>query len=173
MIDAGAWIINLSVGLPEPGLRTEHALEEALRAAAQRGVIVAAAAGNQGRLASSVITRHPWVVPVVACNRAGQVLGPATLGASIGRHGLTAPGEEIASLAAVGGYGRFSGSSAAVPFVSGTAALLWSLFPRAGPAELRRALTGSAAGRHSVAPPLLDAGAAYAALARTKGTQAQ
>lgn len=172
-IDAGARIINLSVGLPELGLRAERALDEALHAAAQRGVVVAAAAGNQLRLASSVITRHPWVIPVVACDRAGRVLAPSTLGASIGRHGLTAPGGEIASLAAAGGYGRFSGSSAAVPFVSGAAALLWSLFPQADPAALRRALTGGAAGRRSVAPPLLDARAAYAALAQTSGGHAQ
>ena len=172
VINAGAQIINLSVGLSAPGLGTERALEEALTEAARRGVIVAAAAGNQGVLGGSTIIRHPWVIPVVACDRRGRVLAPANLGASIGRRGVTAPGEEIASLAAAGGHGKFSGSSAAVPFVSGTAALLRSLFPRAGSAELRLVLTGSAR-RRSIAPPLLDAGAAYDALTRTKGMQAR
>ena len=62
-------------------------------------------------------------------------------GASIGRYGISAPGDAIVSLAAAGGFAAFSETSAAVPFVSGTAALLWSLFPRASAAELRLALT--------------------------------
>lgn len=174
VINAGARIINLSVGLSEPGLGTERALEEALTEGARRGVIIAAAAGNQGVLGGSTIIRHPWVIPVVACNRAGRVLAPSNLGASIGRRGITAPGDEITSLAATGGHGRFSGSSAAVPFVSGTVALLWSLFPCASPAELRFAIAGSSARRRSVAPPLLDAGAAYNALNRTsRGVRAR
>jgi subtilisin family serine protease len=171
-IKAGAQIINLSVGLSAPGLGAERALEEALTEAARRGVIVAAAAGNQGVLGSSAITRHPWVIPVVACDRGGRVLAPSNLGASIGRRGVTAPGGEIPSLAAAGGHAKFSGSSAAVPFVSGTAALLWSLFPRASPAELRLAIAGGSA-RRSVTPPLLDARAAHDALTRTRGMQAR
>ena len=38
----------------------------------RRGVIVVAAAGNQGTLGSSAITRHPWVIPVVACDLRGR-----------------------------------------------------------------------------------------------------
>ncbi|MEZ4737082.1 MAG: hypothetical protein R3E79_59140 [Caldilineaceae bacterium] len=38
----------------------EHELEEALNYAARRGVIVAAAAGNDGGAGSSTLTRHPW-----------------------------------------------------------------------------------------------------------------
>src|SRR5262245_46286511 len=73
-IDFRALIINLSVGLAEQGPGSEHAVERALDAAAQRGVLVVAAAGNQGLLGSTVITRHPWVVPVVAYDRSGRIM---------------------------------------------------------------------------------------------------
>ena len=67
-IDAGARVINLSLALAQPSTNGEQSLEEALNQAVKRGVIVVAAAGNQGTLGSSAITRHPWVIPVVACD---------------------------------------------------------------------------------------------------------
>jgi hypothetical protein len=63
-IDAGARVINLSLALAQPANKGEQALEEALDQAVKRGVIVVGAAGNQGTLGSSAITRHPWVIPV-------------------------------------------------------------------------------------------------------------
>jgi subtilisin family serine protease len=168
VIEAGAHVVNISAGLTEPASRTEPDLDQALELAIRRGVIIVAAAGNQGTLGSSAITRHPWVIPVVGCDRHGQVLAQSNLGASIGRRGLAAPGHEITSLAASGGHATFSGSSAAVPFVSGAIALLWSLFPRASAAQLHLAVTGSVARRRSVTPPLLDASAARAALKPSK-----
>jgi subtilisin family serine protease len=173
VIEAGARVVNLSAGLVEAASRPEPALDQALELAVRRGVIVVAAAGNQRTLGSSAITRHPWVIPVVGCDRHGQVLAQSNLGASIGRHGLAAPGHDITSLAASGGHATFSGSSAAVPFVTGAVALLWSLVPRASAAQLRLAITGSVARRRSVTPPLMDASAAYAALEPTeKGVRA-
>ena len=58
-IDAGARVINLSLGLAQPSTKGEQALEEAFNHALRHGVIVVAAAGNQGTLGSSAITRHP------------------------------------------------------------------------------------------------------------------
>ena len=168
VIEAGARVVNLSAGLAEAATRAEPALDQALELAARCGVIIVAAAGNQGMLGSSAITRHPWVIPVVGCDRHGQVLAQSNLGASIGRHGLVAPGHDITSLAALGGHATFSGSSAAVPFVTGAIALLWSIFPRASAAQLRLTITGSMTRRRSVTPPLLDASAAYSALEPAK-----
>ncbi len=71
-IDAGARVINMSLALAQPSTKGEQALEEALNQAVRRGVIVVAAAGNQGTLGSSAITRHPWVIPVVACDLQGR-----------------------------------------------------------------------------------------------------
>ena len=142
VIEIGARVVNLSVGVTESATRTERALDQALDLASRRGVIVIAAAGNQGTLGSSAITRHPWVIPVVGCDYHGKALAESNLGASIGRHGLAAPGHEITSLAASGGHVTFSGSSAAVPFVTGTLALLWSVFSQASASQIHLAVTG-------------------------------
>jgi subtilisin family serine protease len=170
VIDAGARVINLSVGLAEQGPGNDRAVEQALDAAAQHGVIVVAAAGNQGIVGSSVITRHPWVTPVVACNSSGRVMALSNLGASIGRRGIAAPGENVESLAATGGTARFSGTSAAVPSVTATFALLWSAFPAANATSLRLAVVGGVR-RRSITPPLLDAEAAYQMLGLYTGGQ--
>jgi subtilisin family serine protease len=171
-VKAGARIINLSIAPTDQGPGSEDAVEQALNAAARRGILVVAASGNQGTLGSSVITRHPWVIPVVACDGSGVVSALFNLGASIGRNGLAAPGEDIESLAATGGTATFSGTSAAVPLVTGTLGLLWSLFPATNAASLRLALVGRAR-RRSVTPPLLNAAAAYETLAamQAQGTR--
>lgn len=164
VIEAGARIINLSAGLAGLCLRDGRDLEQALAHAAVHGVIVVAASGNQGTVGSSTITRHSSVIPVVACDSSGQILPHSNLGASIGR-GVVAPGHDITSLSASGGYTTLSGTSVAVPFVAGTIALLWSAFPTASAVEVRRAVTGSSSRHRSVTPALLNARTAYQALA--------
>jgi subtilisin family serine protease len=160
--EAGARVLNLSVALAQPSTRSERALEEALDYAVSRGVIPVAAAGNQGTLGSTAITRHPWVLPVGACDLQGRPLGASNLGRSLGRRGLMAPGEAITSLGAYGPPLTFSGTSAATPFVTGTIALLWSEFPAATAAEVRYAIIqASAPRRRTVVPPLLDVWGAY------------
>jgi subtilisin family serine protease len=162
-VQAGARIINLSVALvkPAPG---EAELGEALDFTAREGVIVVAAAGNQGTLTSSVITRHPWVIPVVAYDLQARILPISNLGTSIGRRGVGAPGEAVTSLRAGGGLLTLGGTSAAAPFVTGAVALLWSYFPDAHAAEVKLAVLGAWSRRNSIAPPLLDAESALAVL---------
>lgn len=165
-VEAGARVLNLSLALGQPSSKREDALEEALNYAARRGAIVVAAAGNQGTIGSSAITRHPSVIPVVACDILGRPLGASNLAGSIGRHGLSAPGERITSIGHEGDTLTLSGTSFAVPFVTGAVALLWSAFPISPAAEVRVAVTQSLrGGRTSIAPPLLDASAAYHAMA--------
>lgn len=161
-IEVGARIINLSLGLARPSTNGEQALEEALNLAVRRGVIVVAAAGNQGTVGSSAITRHPWVIPVVACDLGGRPMNESNLGGSIGRRGLRAPGDNITSLGAEGQLSVFGGTSVAVPFVTGAIGLLWSEFPAATAAHIKLALSQTTTQRRaSVVPPLLDAMAAY------------
>ncbi len=161
-IDAGARVINLSLALAQLSIGGEQALEQALDWALKRGVIVVAAAGNQGALGSSAITRHPWVIPVVACDLAGRTMKESNLGGSIGRRGLSAPGDGVTSLGAEGRPLTLGGTSVAAPFVTGAIALLWSEFPAASAAQIKLAITqGGAPRRTSVIPPLLDAWAAY------------
>jgi subtilisin family serine protease len=161
-IDAGARVINLSLALAQPSTKGEQALDEALSQALGRGVIVAAAAGNQGTLGSSAIIRHPWVIPVVACDCRGRPTNESNLGSSIGRRGLCAPGDGITSLSADGQPLTLGGTSVAVPFVTGATALLWSEFPSASAAQIKLAvMQASTPRRASVVPPLLDAARAY------------
>ncbi|MGA8196235.1 MAG: S8 family serine peptidase [Acetobacteraceae bacterium] len=101
-IDAGARVLNISAAITQPVARGERALKEALGEAARHGVIVVAAAGNQGSLGCTAITGDSWVIPVVAYEAADRPLGQSNLGASIGRNGIGAPGARITSLGAGG-----------------------------------------------------------------------
>jgi subtilisin family serine protease len=167
-VEAGAHVVNLSLGLIQPSSRGREELEEALNYAARRGVVVVAAAGNQGTVGGSAVARHQWVVPVVACDAEGRPSRASNLGESAGRRGLMAPGEEVSSLGAAGGAVISGGTSVAAPFVAGTVALLLSAFPSASAAEVRAALLKAPGPRRaSVVPPLLDAWAAYRLLKQT------
>jgi subtilisin family serine protease len=163
-IDAGARVINLSLAVA-PSLRVEEPLEAALNRAVSRNVIVVAAAGNQGTLGSTAITRHAWVIPVVGCDLCGRPLNESNLGSSIGRRGLCAPGASVTSLSPVLQALTLSGTSFATPFVTGAIALLWSAFPGATASEIKLAISATnQLRRTSVAPPLLNAAAAYNSL---------
>jgi subtilisin family serine protease len=164
-IDAGARVLNLSVAVAQPSATGQHALEEALNYAARQGVILVAAAGNQASVGSSVITRHPWAIPVVACDLRGRPMSLSNLGRSIGRGGLSAPGDRVTSLGTDGKPVTSSGTSIAAPYVTGAVALLWSEFPDATAAEVKIALTQISVGsRRTVIPPLMDAWKAYGVL---------
>src|ERR1700751_3940149 len=161
-VDAGARILNLSASLVQPSAKGECELQSALDYAAQRAVIVVAAAGNQGAVGSSVITRHPWVIPVAACDRHGRPLSQSNLGNSIGTRGLLGPGDNITSLGSEGGLVTLGGTSVAAPFVTGTVALLWSEFQVAPAAELLMAVRGARRpSRTAIVPPLLDGWSAH------------
>ncbi|MBV8809399.1 MAG: S8 family serine peptidase [Acidobacteriaceae bacterium] len=160
-VGAGARVINLSAGMVRSSPRGEMRLQEALDYAAESGVLVIAAAGNQSQIGSSTITGHPWVIPVAACNNQAQPLTGSNLGTSIGKRGLSAPGKDITSLGSNGKTWRMSGTSVAAPFVTGAIALLWSEFPVASAAHIKFAITQGAGKRKSIAPPVLDARAAY------------
>jgi len=164
VVRAGARVINLSVALIQQSALGEAELGRALDHTARNSVIVVAASGNQGTLCSSVITRHPWVIPVVAYDLHGHLMPLSNLAGSIGRRGVGAPGEGVTSLRAAGGSLTLGGTSVAAPFVTGAVALLWSCFADASAAEIRFALSGALLRRNTIAPPLLDAEAAYEGL---------
>ncbi len=170
MVDTGAKVINVSAALVPVSGKAEYQLQEALDHAARREVIVVVAAGNQGSIGSTFITRHPWVIPVTACDLQGRPLAFSNIGHSIGIRGLSAPGENISSLGANGKPRAFGGTSAAAPFVTGTIALLLSIFNRATSAEVNYAMTqGSTARRKTIVPPLLDAWSTYQFMAQMQG----
>jgi subtilisin family serine protease len=132
-------------------------------------VIVVVAAGNQATLASTAITRHRWVIPVVSYDDHARPQDHSTIGRSIGRSGLGAPGAGITSLGANGRPVTASGTSAAAPFVTGAVALLCAEFPDASGREIKSALLTVRTGRRTtVVPPLMDAWRAYQVLRATR-----
>ena len=171
-VAAGARLLNVSAALAGPSRTTDRRLREALDYAARRSAIIVVAAGNQA-IGSSVITRHPWVLPVVACDAAGRPVADANVSHVIGRNGLLAPGADIRSLDAGGHLKTSGGTSAAAPFVTGTLALLWSVFPEASASDLRIAVGQSGWRRRSIVPPLLDASSAFTWLAGRYGRRPQ
>lgn len=165
----GARILNVSATITHAYGDGARKLVDALDLAAQKGAIVVAAAGNQGVIGSSAITRHRGVIPVASYSRAGRPLSGSNLGASIARRGLGAPGDAVESLVPGGGTLRSGGTSAAAPFVAGAAALIWSEFPAAEGVYIRSALAATARGGGGVVPPLMDAWSAYQAIQAMKG----
>jgi subtilisin family serine protease len=162
-VNAGADIINLSLGLSPSSLVTYRILLEAYDFMLVNTVQYISASGNQGNIGSISLIRHKWIIPVAACSEYGQLHPMSNFGASIRYRGLMAPGINIISAASGGGYMKTSSTSFAAPFVTGTVALLWSTFPKATPTEIIHAirLTASIRSHRSVIPPLLNAEAAW------------
>jgi subtilisin family serine protease len=163
-VEAGARILNISAALVCAPARGERVLDEALAHAARRRVITVVAAGNEGALASSALTRHPWALPVVATDARGRVSAWSNLAASVARRGLGAPGERIVSVGPGDEPLALDGTSAAAAIVTGAVALLWSERPDVTAAAMRAAITGATRRRTTIAPPLLDAWSAYRTL---------
>ena len=166
-VEAGARVLNVSASFAQPTPNRAQEIEHAVAYAAQRGVVVVVAAGNQGRIGTSALTRHPWVIPVAACDLTGRPTAETNLGPSISRRGLRAPGSAVTSLDPAGRPVAASGTSIAAALVTGAVALLWSQFPGASAAHVRAAVVhGRGARQTSITPPLLDAWAAYRMLAQ-------
>lgn len=164
-VDAGARVLNLSVAASDLTAQGEQRCAEALDYMLRHGALAVAAAGNQGMLVSSVITRHPGVVPVIATDERGMATAYSNIGRSAGLHGVSVPVEAIRGLIPDGVAPGRGGTSVVTPVVAGAAALLWSLFPDASATQIRSALVGEVRLRTSVVPPLLDARRAYTTLA--------
>jgi subtilisin family serine protease len=164
VVQAGAKLINLSLGLATSALQSHPELTDAFDYAQSRGTLVVAAAGNQGRVGQIPLFDHPWVIPVAACDLRGQLCTGSNIGAAVGRRGLMAPGRGVVSLASSGGYQRIDGTSVAAPFVTGVIALLWSLAPTASAARVRTAVLLPGMRRKTIVPPIVNAEASWRAL---------
>ncbi|MCC6832623.1 MAG: S8 family serine peptidase [Thermoleophilia bacterium] len=132
----GARIINISFG----GGGYSPLEQEAIDAAAAKGVLVIAAAGNSGRARREFPGAYRHVLAVAAVDATGRPITTSTSGQQVA---LSAPGADVLSTAP-GGYGRLSGTSMAAAVVSGVAARVWAARPSLTATQVARILEDSA-----------------------------
>jgi subtilisin family serine protease len=150
-VDHGADVINLSLGEDVPLLGSGSAYEVALDNALDHGVIVVAAAGNNGLPTCEQPAAQGRLLCVGAVDRRRQRSFFSSFGEGLG---VTAPGgsalpmagEDVLSTWKGGGYETEAGTSQATPHVSGVAALLVSKGLRGQGAVNRILATASDAG---------------------------
>ncbi len=133
----GARVINLSLGMPEQS----DLLEDVIEDAAEAGVVIVAAAGNLNSNQLQFPAASECALGVTAVD-ANRVKPPF---ASYGQWVLlSAPGVGIQSSVPVSGYGVWSGTSMAAPFVAGQAALLLSRDPSLNVVQVADLIGGTA-----------------------------
>jgi cyanobactin maturation PatA/PatG family protease len=147
-VDQGANIINISGGEFSPSGRADAVLASALERCDREGVLVVAAAGNDGCDCLHVPAAHPSILAVGASTATGEPLQSSNWGSQYQGHSILAPGEKVRGALPGGTIAERSGTSAATAIVSGVAGLLMSLHLARGIApngpRIRRLLLESA-----------------------------
>ncbi len=132
-------VINASWG----GGGFSSAMQTAIQAANDAGIMFVAAAGNSGTNNDAVAQypanySPPNVISVAASDQNDQLASFSCYGATT--VDLAAPGVSIYSTLPNNRYGYYSGTSMATPMVSGVAALAWAYKPNASVADIRNAI---------------------------------
>ena len=114
-------IVSMSFGT----LKDSKALHDIIIQANDKGLLLVAAAGNggPGEETETYPARYSEVISVGAVTQAHQITSYSSTGSEID---VVAPGDGILSTTSDGEYGFLSGTSMAVPHVSGAAAVIWS-----------------------------------------------
>ena len=172
----GVGVINMSLGGGTPTRDLRAAIAEAIA----RGVVIVAAAGNDGMSGSrftpySYPASFPGVISVAAAGADGQRAFFSDRNASVV---LSAPGVNVVGAGPGGSYLEGSGTSPASAIVAGVAALIRSRYPRLSPVQVEQAMVSSASHRPAggYSPDVgfgeVDAPAALTAAARLAAAQA-
>lgn len=139
-LDNGMNIISMSWSLND----VNRAVENALQAAYNSGILLVAAAGNTGDVSEAIWCPASFdsVIAVSGIRKDYTRLLESCYGPKIE---LTAPGEKVYSTWLNNQLGSGTGTSMAAPFVSGVAALVWARNPSLTNIQVRNILDGTAA----------------------------
>lgn len=133
-VEAGAHIINVSGGEISQSGTAHPILTDAIQNCTEQGILIVAAAGNEGCECLHVPGALPSVLAVGAMDSQNQPLDFSNWGSAYRSQGILAPGEDILGATPGGGTTTQSGTSYATPLVAGVAALLLSLQKQKGQA---------------------------------------
>lgn len=133
-----ARIINMSLGGPS----INGAIQNAVAAAVNAGVVVVAAAGNTGNAVMQYPCSYSGVICVGNSSKSDTRVSSSTYGPQVT---IAAPGESILSTIPGGGYGYKTGTSMASPLVAGVAALVLGNNPTWTSAQVKDRLLKTAA----------------------------
>jgi len=131
-VDAGAHIINISSGEFSSSGIADTFLKDAIDYCTTKGVVVVAAAGNDGCECLHIPASIPSVLAVGATNVEGEPMNFSNWGQEYQYKGILAPGQNIKGAIVGGDLDERSGTSYATPIVSGILALLMSLQKKHG-----------------------------------------
>ena len=131
--EADLQVINLSLSGP-----ANTVLQNAIAAAQAEGIVIIAAAGNNGAGAEPAYpAAYPGVIAVTAVDQDLNVYRRATQGAYID---LAGPGVNVWTASGQGSGALKTGTSYAVPFVSAAAGLLLASNPQLDPEAVQARL---------------------------------
>lgn len=126
----GKIIVNMSLGSSGGcSYDTLHPLRTVVNSAVKAGLMLFAAAGNEGAGYMDSPANCPGVIAVGATDDQDKLAYFSNTDPQMAVSGLTAPGVDIYTTDEGGGYAAASGTSFSSPMAAGLAALLWSAKP--------------------------------------------
>ncbi|NMH60159.1 S8 family serine peptidase [Alteromonas ponticola] len=134
---AGANVVNMSLG----GGSSSTAERNAMNGFESDGILLVAAAGNDGNSSMSYPASYDAVVSVAAV---GSNESRASYSQYNSQVEIAAPGSSVYSTYPTNTYATLNGTSMATPHVAGASALVWSFFPQCTNTQIRAAINATA-----------------------------
>ncbi|WP_228057431.1 S8 family peptidase [Tychonema sp. LEGE 07203] len=140
--DNGANVINYSAG----GWFPSREIDDAIKYATDKGVVVVMSAGNDGLSQPDYPARnaHSFGIAVGAVDRNSKMADFSNRAGSKPLDYVLAPGVDILSATPNNTYKTYEGTSMAAPHVAGVAALVLNANPNLTPAQVEQILTSTA-----------------------------